>query len=155
MKYLILLPVVVFAGCTELQTAFGTPTVTAPVAPPPTLDPAPPPPPPPTARTVEQFDTTTDEDRQAALATPETSGTASLGTSIASLGNLALPGFWVETPLVTELTPGRIEWQGNSVNVELRPSGGAVGSGSEISLAAMRLLEAPLTELPEITVFSN
>lgn len=157
MKRLILFPLVAATACTEFQAAFAPPLVETPaiVEPVETLDPTPPPPPPPTARTVEQFDTTTQEDRQAALATPEPAGEQSLGTTIASLGNPADPGIWVETALVSELKPGRITWQGNSVNVELRPSGGAAGSGAEISLAAMRLLTAPLTELPEITVFSE
>lgn len=132
-----------------------TPAVagTAPVA---TLDPTPPPPPPPSARTVEQFDTTTAEDRAEALAAPEAPEPSNeLGTTIASLGSPAEPGIWLKTPLVTTLTPGRVEYQGNSVNVELRPSGGAAGSGSQMSLAAMRLIEAPLTSLPEITVFKR
>jgi hypothetical protein len=47
-----------------------------------------------------------------------------------------------------------VEYQGKSINIELRPSGGAAGSGSQISLAAMRLIEAPLTSLPELTVFA-
>ena len=61
----------------------------------------------------------------------------------------------METPLVAELVMGRVEHDGNSVNVELRPSGGESGSGSQISLAAMRLLEVPLTDLPEILVYRN
>jgi len=113
-----------------------------------------PPPPPPTARTVEQFDTTTAEDRAAAVVAP-TGGERRLGTTIASLGSPTDPGIWFKTPLVSEVTQGRVEYQGNSVNVELRPSGGAAGSGSQISLAAMRLIEAPLTGLPEVTVYAN
>jgi hypothetical protein len=50
---------------------------------------------------------------------------------------------------------GRVVFDGTSVALELRPSGGAVGSGSQISLAAMRLIGAPLTGLPDITVFAN
>jgi hypothetical protein len=37
--------------------------------------------------------------------------------------------------------------------LELRPSGGVPGSGSQISLAAMRLLEIPLTALAEVVVY--
>lgn len=113
-----------------------------------------PPPPPPNARTVEQFDTTTAEDRAAAVA-PPSGGERRLGTTIASLGSPGDPGIWFKTPLVSEVTQGRVVYQGNSVNVELRPSGGAAGSGSQISLAAMRLIEAPLTGLPEVTVYAN
>jgi len=36
----------------------------------------------------------------------------------------------------------------------LRPSGGEPGAGSQISLAAMRLLDAPLTGLLELSVFA-
>ncbi len=113
-----------------------------------------PPPPPPTARTVEQFDTTTAEDRAEAVA-PPSGAERRLGTTIASLGSPTDPGIWFKTPLVSEVTQGRVEYNGKSVNVELRPSGGAAGSGSQISLAAMRLIEAPLTGLPEVTVYAN
>lgn len=113
-----------------------------------------PPPPPPNARTVEQFDTTTAQDRAAAVAAPS-GGERRLGTTIASLGSPTDPGIWFKTPLVSEITQGRVEYNGNSVNVELRPSGGAAGSGSQISLAAMRLIEAPLTGLPEVVVYAN
>jgi len=113
-----------------------------------------PPPPPPNARTVEQFDTTTQADRDAAVAAP-TGGERRLGSTIASLGSPTDPGIWFKTPLVSAVTQGRVEYNGKSVNVELRPSGGAPGSGSQISLAAMRLIEAPLTGLPEVVVFAN
>ena len=159
MRYLVIMSLAALGACTEFQQAFA-PAAPAPAAPEvvepvETLDPTPPPPPPSTAVTVEQFDTTTAEDRAEALAPPEPAGEQRLGTSIASLGNPADPGIWVETPLVDALKPGRIAWNGNSVNVELRPSGGAAGSGSEISLAAMRLLTAPLTDLPEIEIFAE
>ncbi len=113
-----------------------------------------PPPPSADARTVEQFDTTTQEDRAAAVA-PPASGARAVGTTVASLGSPTDPGIWLKTPLVQSVTQGRVEFNGTSVNVELRPSGGAPGSGSQISLAAMRLIEAPLTGLPEITVYAN
>lgn len=114
-----------------------------------------PPPPPPNARTVEQFDTTTAQDRAAATATPTGGGERRLGTTIASLGSPTDPGIWFKTPLVTAVMQGRVEYRGNSVIVELRPSGGDVGSGSQISLAAMRLIQAPLTGLPEVVVYAN
>ena len=133
---------------------FGQQAPVVPVAvpaPPPTLDPTPPPPPPAAARTVEEFDTTTAADRAAAVAAPV--GEQNLGTTIASLGPPTEPGIWLRTGLVTELVQGRVAYQGTSVNVELRPSGGAASAGSQISLAAMRLLGAPLTGLPELTVY--
>ncbi len=122
-----------------------------------TLDPTPPPPPPPSARTVEQFDTTTAEDREEALEVAAPAGEVALGTTNASLGSPTDPGIWLKTPLVSTLTAGRVEYpaNGNTVNIELRPSGGSAGSASQISLAAMRLLEIPLTELADITVFAQ
>jgi hypothetical protein len=113
-----------------------------------------PPPPPPNARTVEQFDTTTTQDRAAAVA-PPAGGERRLGSTIASLGSPTDPGIWLKTPLVAAVTNGRVDYNGISVNLELRPSGGALGSGSQISLAAMRLIEAPLTGLPEVSVYAN
>lgn len=156
---LLILPLFALAGCASpsMQGLFGTsggsPVEAA--VPAPTLDPTPPPPPPTNATTVEQFDTTTDEDRAEATAVEVSSAEQSLGTTIASLGPPTEPGIWLKTPLVTTLTEGRVEYQGKSINIELRPSGGAAGSGSQISLAAMRLLDAPLTGLPEIAVFAR
>ena len=120
-----------------------------------TLDSTPPPPPPENAITVEQFDTTTAEDREAALAPAEPAGEERLGTTLATLGSPADPGIWIETGLVSALAPGRAEVAatGASVNLELRPSGGDAGSGSEISLPAMRLLEIPLTAIQELEIY--
>ena len=112
------------------------------------------PPPPPAAASAEALDTTTPEQRAAATAAPEPAGEQALGTTVASLGSPADPGLWIETPLVSSVSQGRVEAaNGKSVKLELRPSGGAAGSGSEISLPAMRLLEVPLTDLPELTVY--
>ena len=117
-----------------------------------TLDPAPPPPPPEDARTIDEFDTTTAEDRAEAVAVSATSSETDLGTTLATLGSPTEPGIWLKTPLVAELSPGRITYEGQTINVELRPSGGEPGSGSQISLAAMRLLNAPLTGILELQV---
>ncbi|AZQ68078.1 D-galactarate dehydratase [Silicimonas algicola] len=106
---------------------------------------APAPPPPRTARTVEQFDTTTAEQKARAASV---SGGTSLGTTVASLGDPAAPGFWIETPLVTEAGRGRVVYQGKSVEVDLRP-----GPSSRVSLGALRVLGAPLTDLAEVEVF--
>jgi hypothetical protein len=148
-RLILLAPVLFVAAC-----AMPPQTATAPVAPPPTLDPTPPPPPPAAARTVEEFDTTSAEDRAAALAQPAVATEVELGTTIVSLGPPADPGIWLETPLVDSLVMGRVDYPaaGTSVALELRPSGGSPGSGSQISLAAMRLLEIPLTALAEVTV---
>ena len=149
-----ILPVVALAGCTSpaFQDLFGI-APEAPVAAPEIVVSAAPPPPV-TATTVEDFDTTSQADRDAATVTTVAAEVA-LGTTIASLGSPTEPGIWLKTPLVTALTSGRAAYQGNTINIELRPSGGAVGSGSQISLAAMRLLNAPLTGLPELTVFAS
>ena len=156
MRYVLILPLAMTAACAvPLDPAATGSTDASATAPVQTLDPTPPPPPPSNARTVEQFDTTSAEDRAAAEAVDTAASDAALGTTVASLGPPAEPGIWLKTPLVTSLTQGRISYQGNTINVELRPSGGAAGSGSQISLAAMRLIEAPLTSLPEITVYGT
>ncbi len=166
MKYIPLISLAVLAACNApsapdwLRTDGGAaPAEVAaaalPVEPVETLDPTPPPPPPPTARTVEQFDTTSAEDRAAALAPVEPAGEERLGTTLATLGSPADPGIWISTALVTELTPGRAEVAetGATVNLELRPSGGEAGSGSEISLPAMRLLNIPFTAIQELIIY--
>ena len=113
-------------------------------------------PPPPAARTAEQFDTTTTEQREAAAkVTPAASGEIDLGLTIASLGSPTEAGFWLKTPLVDAAGRGRVEFPGtgNSVQVDLIPIDGMEGAGSRLSLAAMRVIEAPLTGLPEVRVF--
>jgi hypothetical protein len=160
-RFLPLLPLALTAACAVPPLAPVVPPPATPAAstPPPVptvpLDPTPPPPPPPEARTVEEFDTTTAEDRAEALATPPAAAEVALGTTIVSLGPPADPGIWIETPLVDSLVMGRVDYApaGTSVALELRPSGGPPGSGSQISLAAMRLLEVPLTALAEVTVY--
>lgn len=108
--------------------------------------------PPPAARSVEEFDTTTKEQRIAA-AKPATGGTL-LGTTVASLGAPSAPGFWVETALVSAVRSGRLVYpaNGKSVEVELRP---LPEGSSRVSLAAFRVLEAPLTGLPVLEVYAN
>ncbi|WP_254695307.1 hypothetical protein [Oceanicola sp. D3] len=114
------------------------------------------PPPPENARTADQFDTTTEEEKQAAAAAP-VAAEKELGTTIASLGDPTDPGFWAETPLVTVAQSGRLVYpgNGNSVQVELRPSGGEPGSGTRVSLPAFQVLGAPLTGLPELVVYAG
>jgi hypothetical protein len=154
----ILCAALVLTGCSSLPPPIGraAPTVTAteavadtprPEARPAALRP------PAGARTVEQFDTTTAAERAAAAAPAAAS--RQLGTTIASLGSPAEAGFWLKTPLVTVETPGRVVLGSVSVNVDLIPSGAAPGSGSQLSLAAFRLLGVPLTSLPEVTVFAR
>lgn len=160
MRYALLaVPLVAACQSPSLQGMFGGPdsveAAAAAVAAPPvqTLDPTPPPPPPASARTAAEFDTTTEEDRAEATAAPE-GGETRLGTTLATLGNPAEPGIWISTPYVDAVTAGRVETAGGeAINIELRPSGGAPGSGSEISLPAMQLLGMPLTAIEELTVY--
>ncbi|MCB1356318.1 MAG: D-galactarate dehydratase [Maritimibacter sp.] len=107
------------------------------------------------AVTAEQFDTTTAEERAAAAAGGPSG--ALLGRTVATLGNPADPGFWLETPLVDAPRQGRAVAvsSGRSVQLELRPTGGAAGSGSRISLPALRLLDVGLTGLHELDVFGG
>lgn len=157
MRSLILLPVLlVLANCSIVPERFGgRKAEPAAAAPAPAAVPAPLAPK--GARTAEQFDTTTAEQRAAALAAPAAAKESKLGSSIASLGDPASPGFWLETPLVSKVQQGRVVHpkSGASVQVELRPISGSAGSGSRISLPAMRLLGVPLTDLAEIEVFGS
>ena len=155
LRFALLIPIVL-GGCADLlgpgAKAPGSDT-THPVARPGSGAVAPPE----NARTVEEFDTTSPTERAAAVAPENTTSGRSLGTTIASLGDATKPGFWLETPLVSTPTKGRVEYPvtGASVNVDLFPTDGPATSGSRISLAAIRLLGAPLTGLPELKVFSN
>lgn len=157
MKLLFVLLIPIFlGGCAELfgpgATAPGSDTI-HPVARPGSGATAPPE----NARTVEDFDTTSQAERDAATAPGNSAAGLKLGTTIASLGDAVKPGFWLETPLVATPTKGRIEYAvtGVSVSVDLIPIDGPATGGSRISLAAIRLLGAPLTGLPELVVFSN
>ncbi len=154
MKPVLLVPVLILSACTtpSFQGLFPSPLEAPIAAPTETLNPAPPPPPPADARTVDDFDTTSDADRAEAVQVSAVASEQPLGTTLATLGSPTEPGIWLKTPLVTELRPGRASYQGKTINVELRPSGGEAGSGSQISLAAMRLLEAPLTGIIEVNV---
>lgn len=107
----------------------------------------------PGANTAEALDTTSAAERAAAKVEPAPESKA-LGQTVASLGDPTEPGFWLKTPLVKTRRAGVVTYaaKGTSVQVELIPIEGAPGSGSRISLAAIRLLEAPLTGLPTVEV---
>lgn len=171
MKHLVLLSCVTLAACAN--TPFK-PTPTGPVdaalpAPGDALRPVPrpegldtsslisAPPPPPAARTVEQFDTTSSAERAEAASAPAPAAEVKLGSTIASLGDVTQPGFWLKTPLVTEQADGRVVYpaSGKSAQVALLPLEGPATAGSQISLPAMRLIEAPLTDLPTLDVFQS
>jgi hypothetical protein len=110
------------------------------------------------ARTVEQFDTTSKEQRAKAvkMAVPE-KGERKLGKTIGTLGDPTQPGFWLKTPLVNAPAKGRVKYPatGKSVAVDLIPIDGLKTAGSRVSLAALRLLGAPLTGLPELIVYRD
>lgn len=82
------------------------------------------------------------------------SGGNSLGSTVASLGDVTEQGLWLKTPLVSAKTSGRIEAAGGkSLAVTLIPIEGEASAGSRISLAAMRGLGLGLTDLPTLKVF--
>lgn len=107
-----------------------------------------------TARTVDEFDTTTAQERDAAATPAAAGGEQALGTTVVSLGDPARPGFWIETSLVSAPGPGRVVYPetGQSVRVDLIP---LADGGSRMSLPAMRLIGVPLTGLVEVQVFSG
>jgi hypothetical protein len=107
-------------------------------------------------RTVADFDRATDDERQAAVA-PPAAAAGSIGTTVASLGDPARPGFWMETPLVSTPTRGSVLYRatGRRLNLDLIPIAGPPSGGSRLSLSAMRMLDAPLTGLPSVDVFTN
>jgi len=112
--------------------------------------------PPQVARTAEQFDTTTPEQRaEVRVNSAPSPSEARLGRTVASLGDPAQPGFWLDTPLVSDAQPGRVTYQGQSAAVILRPIEGPATAGSRLSLPAMRVLGAPLTALVEVEVFTE
>lgn len=109
-------------------------------------------------RNVDDFDVASAEEREAAVAAPAPAATAgSIGTTVASLGDPGRSGFWLETPLVSEPTRGSVLYRptGRRLNLDLIPIAGPASGGSRISLSAMRMLDAPLTSLPQIEVFTN
>lgn len=112
--------------------------------------------PPSGARTAEAFDTTTEDERAAAVQTAQSETQATLlGATIASLGAPSESGIWMKTPLVDGPAKGRVDdpASGGSVAVDLMPLDAPRGAGSQLSLAAMRLLGVGLTDLPEVQVY--
>ncbi len=111
------------------------------------------PPPAPTARTAEALDTTTPAQRAAAIQ-PPAGGARVLGTTVASLGSATEPGLWMKTPLVNTEIQGRVTnpATGKSSTVTLIPIKGAETAGSRMSLSALRLIGASLTDLTSVIV---
>lgn len=161
-QFWVFLSVLAVSGCAVVPESWragqAEPAPEAAAAPPdPTAETAAAPTPPPAnARTADEFDTTSAAERADAVAEASSpSGERDLGRTVASLGAVGEPGIWLKTPLVSEPSRGRIEFpdKGTRVAVDLIPIDGEPGSGSRISLAAMRLIEADLTSLPELRVY--
>ncbi|MGJ8584544.1 MAG: D-galactarate dehydratase [Marinosulfonomonas sp.] len=108
------------------------------------------------ALTAEEFDTSTDAEREAAAQTDSKLG-VELGTTSATLGNAAAPGFWLETPLVASRVKGHVKdpKTGKSLKVDLIPIEGPATAGSRLSLPAMRLLDVDLQSIVNLTVYQS
>ena len=102
------------------------------------------------------LDVATTEEREAAIAPKPIDTAQALGETIVSLGDPAETGFWLKTSLIRNERRGRVTdiASGKSVNVSLLPLEGQ-GSGSQISLSAMRALGLPLTSLSSVMVFQD
>ena len=107
-----------------------------------------------TPKPPSALDVATSQERLAASQQVKLTSSKYLGSTIASLGNPAETGFWLKTSLVEKTQPGRIVSRetGKSVNVTLMPLE-TQGSGSQVSLSAMRLMGVSLIALPEINVY--
>ncbi|KAF0115475.1 MAG: hypothetical protein FD150_1001 [Rhodobacteraceae bacterium] len=102
------------------------------------------------AVSAEALDTTTAQEKAAALAAPAKGGERELGKVVVALGPPAEQGIWLSSALVREKAQGRIMTaSGKSLALELRPGTG----GALLSLAAFQALGLSLTELPEVTVY--
>ena len=75
-----------------------------------------------------------------------------LGKTVVSLGTATEPGLWLKTPLAKVPGPGRVRYDGRSVDVTLIPLVAENTAGSRLSLQAMQALGIPLTDLVEVSV---
>lgn len=75
-------------------------------------------------------------------------------STVASVGDPVEPGLWMQTPLVAGPARARVTVAatGATVILELKPSEGAAGAGSQLSLEAMRALGLSLTDLAEVQI---
>lgn len=113
-------------------------------------------PPPAVAEEVAEEEAVEAATGEEAEAPAPSAASGNLGTTIASLGDPTRPGLWLETPLVSAETAGTLVAEnGNRIDVTLIPSGGAAGSGSRISVAAMQALGLGLTDLATLTVIAG
>lgn len=92
-----------------------------------------------TARTDEAFDSTTFEQRPAAIQTAaHASATGLLGSTIASLGNPADFSIWPLMPLLDKVQAGRVQYGDTSVAPELRPITGQPTGASQLPRSTFR-----------------
>ncbi|NVK97936.1 hypothetical protein KQ247_03035 [Ruegeria pomeroyi] len=153
MRYLVLISLVALAGCDRVRATtdklFGgdkaPETAAAPQAAP---------------ATDEAPETATPEAEAAPTAQPGDDirpGWEGARQTVAGLGDPTIPGRWMETALVEQERNGRVVVRktGATAHVTLIPAGGDPGSGSRLSLEAMRALLAPIDELVELDVYSN
>jgi hypothetical protein len=74
-------------------------------------------------------------------------------STVASLGDPAIPGMWMQTDLVTRPQAARLRSaNGKEVMVTLKPAAAGSSGGGRLSIGAMRALGAPLSELVEVQV---
>jgi hypothetical protein len=101
---------------------------------------------------AEALDTTTDAEKAEALEAAPEAGERALGVVTVALGSPTEPGFWIRSNLVSVAATGRVETSGGaSVAVDLLPTDGP----AILSFAAFRALELPLTDLPDVTVYTD
>ena len=107
--------------------------------------------PPENARSIEEFDTTSDVQRRESADASE--GGVLLGQDVVALGDPVQPRFWVQTALVDAETSGRAELlgAGGGAEVALVPTDGS----GRISLAALRVLDVSFTDLVEEGVYDT
>lgn len=104
------------------------------------------------ASSAEALDTSTDAEKAAALEAAPDEGERALGTVTVALGSPTEPGFWIRSNLVSVAATGRVETaDGASLAVDLLPTDGP----AILSFAAFRALELPLTDLPDVTVYTD
>ena len=156
MRHVLLVPLLALAGCGLFPASDERPgPVTGPSAPQPATGIAP------AVSTTAlgaravsaaALDSTTAEEKAAALSAPAASGERALGKAVVALGPPADQGIWLSSALVDKPVQGRIETAaGKSLTLELRPGSGA----ALLSLAAFQALGLSLTDLPEVTVYAR
>ncbi|MEY8837441.1 hypothetical protein AB9K41_00205 [Cribrihabitans sp. XS_ASV171] len=153
MRYMILMSLALLAGCETVRDTTGR-IFGGGDEPPQEVAPAP------EAEPVEAAAELPAETAAAGDEQPEpvvNTGWEGARTTVAALGDPTRPGRWMETPVVDVERNGRIvaTKTGAMANVTLIPIAGDPGSGSRLSLDAMRELLAPIDELVELEIYAN